>query len=499
MLYFFLAIIMLLGLFSTSAHAAGTNLKVNGMFEAFRTRPATVNGTVLMAVHELCSYLDADVLWKESNKSCTLTKGDITVILYLGKTTAYVNSEEVVLPAAPQYQSGNTALDILVPLRFVSERFGAKVGWEASTSTITLDTGKEPMQVITINQPTKENSVVMSYDQALKSALKANSTILNLGDSIEYLQEQHNEAVDSAISAGSDGMDLWSAQFKEILRGLRSIEDNQKNIPYNKAMVEATTEYMLRSALAQIATDEMDLQMLNESVKLKEANVKNLSLKLELGMASQNDLTKAQQELRQDKVNADLMVLRLEDDKASLNMILQVPFDKEHIVDFDPEVEPVNTSNISGFVRDAAAKDPSLAIKQTAIDAAKYVIDTFSSTEQSQKLEKQNDLNTASRDYDDTKRALETAARSSYNKLVQQQENEKSLSIDLEKAWDAYNTLVVSYQAGLATIQELDQAKLGILQAEAALKKNEYSHWTLSFAIKHPFLLASGSSSASAS
>jgi hypothetical protein len=487
-----LAAALVIQLLPSNAYAATPNLRVNGLFEAFRTKTVSENGTVLMAMRELCSYLDADITWKDSNQSATLTKGDTTLLMYVGNKTAYVNRTPKEMPVAAQYQNGNTALDIMVPLRFVSETLGAKVGWDSKTSTITLDTGKKPLQIMDVNKPTQPNAQVWTYDEALKMALQGNTTLKNLEDSVDYLKEKHDEAIENARMLGYASVDMYSSQFIAILRSMRQIDDNIENVPRNKEMTEATTEYLLRSTLAQLISDELDGQLLEESIKLNEANVKNVTLKLDLGMSSQNDLTKAKQELEKNKVNLNLMDLRVEDDKTSLNKVLARSLDKEHIVDFEPEIVPLQ-ANLTGFINDTVLKDPSLAIKKTALDAAQYAIDTFSDTETHSVLEKQNEYNTAARDYDDTKTSLEKALRSSINKLQQMEENNKSLEIDLQNAWNTFNSLVVNYQAGLVTIYELDQAKVGILQAEAALSKNKYNHWTLSFAINHPFLLASGS------
>ncbi|MDR1538716.1 MAG: TolC family protein [Clostridiales bacterium] len=494
-------IIIMIGLLvltsATLSYSQDLTLKFNGLFEAFRTRPLTVDGTVTMAMRELCELLDVEVEWKDVTRTATLTKGDKKLTLIVANKTAYIDGDgekPAPMPVAPSFINGNSTQDLMVPLRFVAEYFGATVGWEDKTKTILLDTGLEPLQIMAINKPTQANSVILTYEEALKNALSANSTLLNLQESIDYLNEKHNDAIDTTRMLGSQNLDLFSAQFIEALRGLRQIEDSLENIPHNEEVVKHTTEYMLRNSLSTLAADEMDLQMLKETIKLKEQNIKNLKLKLDLGMTSENDLTKAQQELDQDKVNVELLALRVQNDKSSLNKVLLAPLDKEYIVDFEPVVAPVSVANTTALINDAVNKDPTLLLKQIAMEAAKYAIDNYSDTEVHSKLEKETEYNRAARDLEDTRRNLESAVRTSYNKLSQLQENEKSLKIDLEKARNTYNTMTTNYKAGLVTLYDLDQAKVGILSAETALAKNEYNHWTLAFAVLHPFLLAGTSS-----
>lgn len=56
------------------------------------------------------------------------------IILFIGKQTAFKNNVPILLDVPPQIYKGRT----IVPLRFISESFGAEVSWEAETSTIRI-------------------------------------------------------------------------------------------------------------------------------------------------------------------------------------------------------------------------------------------------------------------------------------------------------------------------------------------------------------------------
>ena len=58
----------------------------------------------------------------------------IVVKLTIGSKTAYIGDKPIELDTAPIIKNNRT----LVPLRFVSQAFGAKVQWDAATKTITL-------------------------------------------------------------------------------------------------------------------------------------------------------------------------------------------------------------------------------------------------------------------------------------------------------------------------------------------------------------------------
>ena len=283
---------------------------------------------------------------------------------------------------------------------------------------------------------------------------------------------------------------------EETLPRVRLVVDTMKNVPYNEQMVKESTEYMLRNALSSIAMDEMDRQMLNENINLQTNDVKNTKIKLDLGMASQTQLTSAQQDLDLSTASLKQLQTKIADERSSLGKILNLPMDREIVVNFEPTVDPVPQANIDALVNDTLNKDPMLKLKQTAVDEAQYAYDTYNDTMTESKLQMQTNLASASRDYDDTKRSLEAAMRDTNSKITQIQQNEKTLEINLQKARDAYTTLSANYQAGMVTLYDLDKGKVAILKAESDIEKNAYTYWTLSYALLHPYLLVSTSSSA---
>jgi len=477
------------------AYAASSvpNLNVNGLFTAFRTKPQVENGVTLMAMREVANYVDAIVTWKDNTQTATLAKGTTTLVLTVNTRKATLNGEQIELPAAPIYNNGQYMQDILVPMRFVAQTFGASVDWDGKTNTITMNTGKDPLKIIALNQPTTSNAIVLDYNTALQNAYAANTTLLNLKESINVINEQHSNVVDQINMMGYV-TDLNSQQFVDVLRSLRQLENTMEDIPYNEQMVKESTEFMLRNALSSIAMDEMDLQMINENINLQTNDVKNTQLKLDLGMASESQLKTAQQNLALSQSSQKQMQSKIADERSSLGKILNLPMDREIIINYEPAVAQVQQTNIEGLISDTVNNDPTLKIKETAIKDAQYAIDTYNDTMTESKLQKQTNLTTASRDYDDTKRALEAAMRDTNSKLTQIQQNEKSLEISLEKARDAYKTLSANYQAGMVTLYDLDSGRVAILKAESDLEKNAYSYWTLSFGLIHPYLMVSSSS-----
>jgi len=96
------------------------------------------SGRTLVPIRPVVEAIDGKIDWNNDERKVTINKDNIRIELWIGKTTALVNGEEVKIdpekPVAPVIVSGRTFL----PLRFVAENLGFKVDWDADTQTITL-------------------------------------------------------------------------------------------------------------------------------------------------------------------------------------------------------------------------------------------------------------------------------------------------------------------------------------------------------------------------
>lgn len=97
-----------------------------------------VNGSVMIPIRVVVENLGFEVLWEQKSKKVTVQQDGKTVQLAVGSKTAEADGVTLSLNAAPK-QNGGT---VLVPIRFVSEQFGLKVGWDNSDKTVYLSGGQ---------------------------------------------------------------------------------------------------------------------------------------------------------------------------------------------------------------------------------------------------------------------------------------------------------------------------------------------------------------------
>lgn len=100
--------------------------------------PVMKNDRTLIPLRQVFEALHASVMWDEATSTVFATKGDITISLQVGNNILFRNvadsSEQIVMDTEMLMVNDKT----MVPLRAVSEAFGATVGWDGPTNTVTI-------------------------------------------------------------------------------------------------------------------------------------------------------------------------------------------------------------------------------------------------------------------------------------------------------------------------------------------------------------------------
>ena len=119
------------------------NVVVNGTPVVFEDQqPIILNDRTLLPVRGVMEAMGKTVSWDEENNRAIVTDGITTVSLGIGdnimlKTTVTDRlsvSESITLDSVPVNVNDRT----LLPIRAVAESFGAEVGWDADTTTVSI-------------------------------------------------------------------------------------------------------------------------------------------------------------------------------------------------------------------------------------------------------------------------------------------------------------------------------------------------------------------------
>ncbi|WP_068784419.1 stalk domain-containing protein [Paenibacillus phocaensis] len=133
---------------SRSEAAASVQILLDGYPLAFSGEPMIVNSTTLVPFRSISEALGITVTWNQASKTITAVKGTgaeaIHVQLTLDSKTAKVNNASVPLAVAPRSVGGNT----LIPLSFFSQQFGAQVGWDQASKTVSIASPQKRMYTL---------------------------------------------------------------------------------------------------------------------------------------------------------------------------------------------------------------------------------------------------------------------------------------------------------------------------------------------------------------
>jgi hypothetical protein len=105
------------------------------------TTPVIQNGRTLVPVAAIIQALGGEAVWNAAARSVTITLGEIELVLAIGDPIAYVNGKPVPIDADPKVVPVILNSRTMLPFRFIAERLGGTVEWNAATKTAVLHFG----------------------------------------------------------------------------------------------------------------------------------------------------------------------------------------------------------------------------------------------------------------------------------------------------------------------------------------------------------------------
>lgn len=125
--------------------AAPITVKVDGKALKLDQPPVIQDGRTLVPLRAIFEALGAQVQWDAEAQSVIAEKRLDIISLVIGDNKLNINGDEKTLDVPAQIIEGRT----MVPVRAISEAFGAKVDWNAATGTVTVDSVQTGAHAIT--------------------------------------------------------------------------------------------------------------------------------------------------------------------------------------------------------------------------------------------------------------------------------------------------------------------------------------------------------------
>ncbi len=108
---------------------------INGTGVAVEKPYVVGDGVTLVPLRVITEAFGATVEWINETRTVNLTYPDVNIVLQIGNPVAEVNGQAAKLLSPPELTPAGFTM---VPLRFISENFGAKVTYDSETGRITV-------------------------------------------------------------------------------------------------------------------------------------------------------------------------------------------------------------------------------------------------------------------------------------------------------------------------------------------------------------------------
>ncbi len=96
--------------------------------------PEIVEGRTVLPLRAVAEALGFAIEWDDATRTITMRKGENTVVMSIGSTSATVNGKPREMEVAPFIKEERT----MVPVRFISEGLGFKIEWDAATRSVII-------------------------------------------------------------------------------------------------------------------------------------------------------------------------------------------------------------------------------------------------------------------------------------------------------------------------------------------------------------------------
>ena len=213
------------------------NVIVNGKALVFDQTPVMENGRVLVPLRTIFEALGADVEWNDSTQTVTAAKDNITVTLTIGSDTLIKNGTNIKLDVPAKIIGGRT----MVPARAVSESFGAEVGWDQNSQTVTIGQNMQQAAMLPMSTPINING----YSTSITG--------------IEIKDRLHNKSPISGEMVYEIKFDPGSTQvhdpFIPLATGSELIDKNGNRYRYSGSQFGNGRHYNLQFAVPVTAGD----------------------------------------------------------------------------------------------------------------------------------------------------------------------------------------------------------------------------------------------------
>ena len=200
-----LTIMLLMSFVTFQATAQEQNIvvKIDGEVVEFPDAKPFIDqhSRTLCPIRFIAENLGAEVLWNNEDKTVSIKKDDIDILLKIGENTAVVNGDEKVFDTYPQIFEDRT----YVPLRFISETLQMDVDWDGETKTVIITT-PDKLTELTMEEHFDRYLTAMEQKKGFRGSVligQEDEILFNKGYGYANYEEKIKNTPDTLFAIGS--------------------------------------------------------------------------------------------------------------------------------------------------------------------------------------------------------------------------------------------------------------------------------------------------------
>ena len=338
----------------------------------------------------------------------------------------------------------------------------------------------------------QEETVVLTYSEALALALEILPALQDLEDRYEDLLEERNDLRDLLRRVQW----TWSTSAVETLRRqITDIERQKEHLTYDIEIMKLRTELSLRNAMVGMKNAAIDIEIAEVSIEISAEHLRRIGLMRQFGLASASELRVAEQRLSQDEIRLENLRLAKARAQYNLNHLLGQPPYQQTYIEFEREL-PEIPEDLTRHIEQLAPNAPT--IHQMQINVVRRWDDVTRHRANCTYTPRRNceiyiplreAYDRARLDRDLAIRQIETALRTAYSNLEQLLNRETAALVTLDQAIDRLETAQTNLELGRVTRFDVENALFEVFSAELAIERILNEQWVLAFMLAYPVLL----------
>ncbi len=458
------------GTVTAAAVQSDIRINVNGTMLSFPDAVPyidTVNHRTMVPVRFVSEALGAQVNWNQGDQKITITQTDKTIELAIGQQTASVNGAKRTLDAKPVVSKGRT----FVPLRFISEAFGADVQWKEAERLVTVNTLRAadvPQQNSENNSQTGEN---LPMKQAVQLALANNTELQTLrldAKTADINARMVNAKVKEIPSEMIESLDMAQQKYVNNAKAQMAKKVNEQ---YVKA-AESKTVLGTQKAYYDVLNAEADVKLKEQALKRSQSQLKVAEASFRVGTRAKTDVLQAEAALAGAQAALASSENNLKVARMKLNDIMGMDITKQWTLSQEDLNSDTLSIDLDKAISLAIAQRAEVLQKQEELKVSelnKELIAKYSALSTYQGTISKNEVEKTKIALEDAKKTVSVEAAQAYYNLKAAKEALEATRKAVEAAKENYRLTNLRFENGLGTTLEVIQA-----EEELSDRENKY-------------------------